>query len=251
MNTMQANIIGVLGGMGPAATVDFMQKLVALTPATCDQEHLPVIVANLPHIHDRSRAILGLGGDPWPQLRKGIDLLNRAAVGLLVVPCNSAHHWFERISEHSQAPVLHIGRASVQAIVPGNATKVAIFATRGVNFSGFYWRECEARGLAVWVPDSDGVQEHVDACIKLVKAGQLREGGAALACALASARAAGVDTVILGCTELPIASQYMAGTSVLTLVDSSLELARAAVAYGLMRGWNEPHWTGAAVENGI
>lgn len=243
---MRANTtIGVLGGMGPAATVDFMQKLVALTPAACDQEHLPVVIASLPHIHDRSRSILGLGDDPWPQLRWGIELLNRAEVGLLAIPCNSAHHWFERISEHSKAPVLHIGRASVQAIADGSAAKVAIFATRGVNLSGFYRRECEARGFAVWVPGSDGDQNYVDACIKLVKAGRLREAGAALMCALAGARAACADTVILGCTELPIASEYMAEKSSLALVDCSLELARAAVAYGLERGWNKPDWTTA------
>jgi aspartate racemase len=242
---VQSTSIGVLGGLGPAATVDFMQKLVALTPATCDQEHLPVIIANLPHVHDRSRSILGLGDDPWPQLRKGIELLNSVGVGLLVAPCNSAQHWFYRMCEHSRAPMLHIGQASVQAIAQGSTVKVAIFATRGVNLSGFYRRECEARRFDVWVPDAQGDQVHVDACIKLVKAGRLEEAGAALADALAGAKAAGADTVILGCTELPIASEYMAEKSSLTLIDSSLELARAAVAYGLQRGWHKPDWAAA------
>ena len=65
------SIIGVLGGMGPSATVDFLDKLVRLTPALRDQEHLPFIVVNLPHIHDRSSAILGSGRDPLPQLLVG------------------------------------------------------------------------------------------------------------------------------------------------------------------------------------
>ena len=68
--------IGVFGGMGPSATVDFLDKLVKLTPAARDQDHLPVIVASLPHIHDRSSAILGHGRDPLPQLLAGIEMLS-------------------------------------------------------------------------------------------------------------------------------------------------------------------------------
>ena len=78
--------IGVLGGMGPAASADFLTKLVHLTPATCDQEHLPVVVANLPHVPDRSRAILGQGASPLPAMCASIDLLVQAGCGVIAVP---------------------------------------------------------------------------------------------------------------------------------------------------------------------
>ncbi|MFC5496925.1 aspartate/glutamate racemase family protein [Caenimonas terrae] len=233
--------IGVLGGMGPAATADFMHKLVLLTPASCDQEHLPVMIANLPHIHDRSRAILGQGEDPWPQLEAGIELMNRIGVGVLVIPCNSSHHWFDRMSACSEAPVLHIASASVSAIAATPASKVAIFATRGVISSGFYQQALARRDIGFWVPGPTQEQEHIDSCIRLVKAGRLEEGGRSLELALRGAQSAGADTVILGCTELPLASQYVPAPQ-LTLIDSSLELARAAVAYGLERRWNTAPW---------
>ncbi|MDB5874548.1 MAG: aspartate racemase, partial [Ramlibacter sp.] len=111
--------IGVFGGMGPSATVDFMDKLVQLTPAKRDQEHLPVIVASLPHIPDRSRSILGTGPDPLPQLLKGIDFLNTAGVGVIAIPCNSSHHWYGQMVAKSGVPILHIARSCVAAIEPG------------------------------------------------------------------------------------------------------------------------------------
>jgi aspartate racemase len=228
--------IGVFGGMGPAATVDFLGKLVQLTPAKRDQEHLPVVVAGFPHVHDRSRAILGVGPDPLPQLLAGIDFLNDAMVGVIAIPCNSSHHWYAQMSERARAPILHIAEACVRAVAPGT-DKVAIFGTRGALASGFYQRALQARGLAWLVPPEDGVQNNVDDCIRYVKAGQLAEGSAALDEALKWARSQRADAVIMGCTEIPIAAR---GATVLglQLVDSSLELARATVAYAIERGWD-------------
>src|SRR5438094_9026391 len=119
--------IGVFGGMGPAATVDFLDKLVQLTPARRDQDHLPVVVASFPHVHDRSRAILGVGPDPLPQLLEGIDFLNSAGVGVIAIPCNSSHHWYREMSQRSRVPILHIARACVAAIPAEAAGKVAVF----------------------------------------------------------------------------------------------------------------------------
>ncbi len=232
--------IGVFGGMGPSATVDFLDKLVRLTPASRDQDHLPVIVASLPHIHDRSSAILGRGRDPLPQLLAGIALLNRAEVGVIAIPCNSSHHWFDDMSRSSQAPLLHIAKACVEAIAPDSASRVAIFATRGALTSGFYQRELLARGLDFMLPSED-TQEQVDACIREVKAANTEAGAHHLAQACQDVVRQGATTLIMGCTELPIASKH-ADVSGLMLIDSSLELARASVAFALARGWNRPGW---------
>jgi aspartate racemase len=233
--------IGVFGGMGPLATVDFMEKLVRLTPAERDQEHIPIIVANLPHIHDRSRAILGMGRDPLPQLLDGIDLLNHAGVGVIAIPCNSSHHWFEQLRVRSKVPLLHIAEASVAAVSKVGAVRVVIFGTRGALVSGFYQRALEAQGFDYFVPDTDGAQADVDICIREIKAGNFELGGAALSRACLAAARAGATVLIMGCTEIPIASRH-ADTAGLMLVDSSLELARASVAYALERGWNRPGW---------
>ncbi|HVZ43838.1 MAG TPA: amino acid racemase [Ramlibacter sp.] len=229
--------IGVFGGMGPAATVDFMDKLVRLTPAKRDQEHLPVVVASFPHVHDRSRAILGVGPDPLPQLLAGIDFLNEAMVGVIAIPCNSSHHWYAQMSARAKAPILHIADACVAAIAAGTE-KVAIFATRGALASGFYQRALQARGLGWLVPPEEGAQGNVDDCIRYVKAGELAEGSASLDEALKWARSQRAGAVIMGCTEIPIAARE-ATVQGLQLVDSSLELARATVNHALERGWNQ------------
>lgn len=234
--------IGVFGGMGPSATVDFMDKLVRLTPARRDQDHLPVIVAGFPHIPDRSRAILGQGPDPLPQLLKGIEFLNAAGAGVIAIPCNSSHHWYEQMSRASAVPILHIARSCVAALeTAGVQRRVAIFATRGALASGFYQRELDTRGIEYFVPDPQQAQPVVDDCIREVKAGNAAAGGASLAQALRHAREQGAGAVIMGCTEIPIAAGHIAPQDLL-LVDSSLELARSAVKYALERGWNRPQW---------
>lgn len=235
------SMIGVFGGMGPLATVDFLDKVVRLTPASRDQDHLPVIVASLPHIHDRSSAILGRGRDPLPQLLSGIDLLNQMSVGVIAIPCNSSHHWFDEMSNHSKAPLLHIAKTCVQAIVPTGNPCVAVFATRGALQSGFYQRELASCGIDFLLPDSDTGQTQVDACIRDIKAGHYETGGRHLTQACQEMVQRGANTLIMGCTEIPIASRF-AEVSALTLIDSSLELARASVAFALARGWNKPGW---------
>jgi aspartate racemase len=234
--------IGVLGGMGPSATVDFMDKIIQLTPATRDQEHLPVIVANLPHVPDRSSAILGTGPDPLAALLAGIDVLNGIGVGVVAIPCNSSHHWYAQMAAHSRAPVIHIAQSCVAAI---DATaRVAVLATRGALASGFYQQALRERGIDFLVPDATSGQDHVDDCIRAVKGGDVPAGAAAFGRALQALAATGATAVIMGCTELPIAASAAnsAGHSPLTLIDSSLELARATVAFALDKGWNKPTW---------
>ncbi|MDB5880177.1 MAG: Aspartate racemase [Ramlibacter sp.] len=233
--------IGVLGGMGPSATVDFMDKLVQLTPAARDQEHLPVIVASLPQVHDRSRAIMGQGRDPLPQLLAGIRLLNEIHVGVIAIPCNSSHHWYEEMSRSSQVPILHIAQCCVDAIAAGAQDKVAVFATRGALASGFYQRELSRRGIDHFLPGESDGQQHVDNCIQAVKAGDVEAGGQHLEQACRNAAESGARAVIMGCTEIPIAARQ-ADVHGLALIDSSLELARASVAFALERGWNRQQW---------
>ena len=222
--------VGVLGGMGPAATLDFMSKLLALTPAERDQDHLPVICANLPQIPDRTAAILGRGEDPLPSLLRGIAILNEAGVELIAIPCSTSHHWYAALSRASRAPILHIAPAAVARVPPGERTLV--LATRGALHSGLYQRELAARCIPCEVPDPDLSQSLVDDCIRLTKSGQVALAGAILDGVLTAARARGIGSVLLGCTELPLAARY-AEPDGLQLIDCTLELARRTVACAL------------------
>lgn len=228
-------MIGVLGGMGPLATVDFMGRVVRLTQGVRDQDHLPMMVANLPHTPDRSSAILGDGLDPLPALYAGVDLLNRSGVGLLVVPCNSAHHWYPQMRRRSAAPMLHIGEVCADA-VPRAGGKVAVLATRGTLVSGFYQASLRERGIDFLVPDATA-QARISASIAQVKAGDLPAAAGLLAQALRTLQAAGATAAVMGCTEIPLAAGAMAHAP-MPLIDSTQELALATVRYALTRGWN-------------
>lgn len=233
-------LIGILGGMGPLATVDFMEQIIRLVGAagaTHDQQHLPMLVANLPHTPDRSNAMLGVGPDPLPALLDGISLLNRNNVGLIAIPCNSAHYWFEPMRAHSTVPVLHIAETCVAA-VPASARRVALLATGGTLASGLYQKTLAARGLETVLPD-DETQRHIDACIGEVKATNLDAAAQHLSKALAVFIARGADSAVMGCTEIPLAARHLSAPPIM-LVDSTMELARATVAYALERGWNTP-----------
>ncbi len=229
-------MIGVLGGMGPLATVDFLDRVVRLTDAERDQDHLPMVVAHLPQTPDRSRSILAGDALPLPYLLRGIELLNRNQVGLVVIPCNTSHHWYAQLSAHSAAPILHIAQTCVAAL-PADTGSVAILATRGALASGIYQAALGARGIEAVVPP-EPVQLQVDACIRAVKAGALDEAGEALGSALARIAVLGVGAAIMGCTEIPVAARGLAAPP-LMLVDSTNELARATVAFALARGWNK------------
>jgi aspartate racemase len=104
-------IAGVLGGMGPLATVDFLSKVIALTPAECDQEHVPLLVHQVPQIPDRNRAILEGGDTRYAPMLLGLHRLAAAGAEFAVIPCNSAHHWYERLATSQSLKILHIADA--------------------------------------------------------------------------------------------------------------------------------------------
>lgn len=231
------SMIGVLGGLGPAATVDFLGKIVRLTPASRDQEHIPVLAASLPHVPDRSACILGHGADPLPHLLHGIDLLNDNKVGVIVVPCNSAHHWYTQLSQRAHVPIIHIAHACVERLAQSVGSRVLVLATRGALRSGFYQQALVQAGMVAVEPDPETEQPWVDDCIRQIKAGDLSAGAASLGRVLMQAKALDVTAVIMGCTEIPIAAQYCDDQG-LQLADSSLTLAQAAVDYAVQRQWH-------------
>jgi aspartate racemase len=179
--------------------------------------------------------MLEAGEDPLPAMLDGIDMLNRNGVELIAIPCNSAHYWFDAIRGHSKAPILHIAETCVAA-VPHGTRRVAVLATGGTLHSELYQKMLSARGMEPVVPD-DATQQRIDACIVAVKAGEFGESALQLAAALADLKARGAQAAVMGCTEIPLAARELSAPP-MTLVDSTLELARATVSYALARGWN-------------
>src|SRR5215468_4341968 len=99
MDTKNAKVLGVLGGMGPLASAQFMVRLTLLTPAMRDQDHIPTVLWSDPRVPDRTAGRLGGGTDPLPSLLRGIEGLCRAGCGAVAIPCNTAHGWYDAMRQ--------------------------------------------------------------------------------------------------------------------------------------------------------
>jgi aspartate racemase len=229
-------VLGVLGGMGPLATVDFFGKIVGHTPARTDQEHMPIIVRNVPQVPDRTAAYLKGSDAPWEPLRAGVRMLESVGVDAIAIPCNSAHLWHRRLSEAARVTILHIGAAAADwaATQFPHVRTVGMLATTATVRSRLYHEQFESRGIEIVVPSEEDQETLVMAGIHAVKAGDVRRARGLLVEAanrlLADANPA-PQALLLGCTEVPIA---LADAELpLPKLDSTDILARACVAWWL------------------
>lgn len=232
METQQQALLGILGGMGPLATVDFLNKLTRLTPAGSDQEHLPWVTLSQPRIPDRSTAIKNGTDDPAPYLTSGVAWLADQGVSLIAIPCNTSHYWYEQMRAHSRVPILHIADATIEELQCRDAPvgPVAILATRGTVQAGIYSQRLQAHGYSL-APLTEDDQCVVDAVIHSVKAGQVGTGRDQFRALLGTLVGRGVYTLILGCTELPLAYPVRSGDAPAQLqaIDTTLALASASL----------------------
>ena len=153
--------IGVVGGVGPLATVDFMSKVVRLTEAARDQDHIKMIVEQNPQIPDRTEHLVRNGTDPTIAMFATCKKLEAAEADLIAIPCNTAHAFVDRMQTHLRIPVLNMldeTMAQVAACHPGQL--VGLLATSGTIESGVYAAAAERADVRMIVPD--------DACQLLV-----------------------------------------------------------------------------------
>lgn len=225
--------LGLLGGMGPAATVDVLDKIVRATPAACDQEHIPVLVRCVPQIPDRTQALLGRGPSPADALIQGAVALRRAGADVLAIACNTAHHWYRPIREASGLPVLHIADAVLHELHAGAVEGgVGILATSGTIASGFYRQYLETAGYAVVMPEPDSQRDQVEGAIARAKAGDWAAAGRLAQEAADTLFRRGAGQIVVACTELPMALGHRPGQR---LLDANLALAHACVRATLPR----------------
>lgn len=220
-------MLGVLGGMGPMATVDFMAKVVRHTPAARDQDHIPMVVCSDTRIPDRGPAILGEGADPFPALRETLRRLEAAGATCIAIPCNTAHFWHAALQAESGVPILHIVDAVAAALDREQGGEIGLLATGGTLAAGIYPERLARRGFICRTPDAAG-QAEVMRGIALVKAGELDEATAILR-RQAEALAAGCARVVMACTEIPVALGPVEGPLRAALVDATEALARACI----------------------
>jgi len=227
-----AGPIGVIGGMGPLATVDFMRKVIAATAAEHDEQHVPLLVSNDPRIPRRPAAILHGGESPLPRLLQIRDQLIAAGASALVMPCNTAHCWHAELRRSCPLPFPSLvdlaADAAAARTVAGQA--VGIVATRATLAAGLFDAALAARGRRALRPDDALLDAAILPSIADVKAGRLHQAQAPMARAVQALIDAGAGLVILACTEAPIALAAADAGLQAACVDTTLVLAQATVA---------------------
>lgn len=234
--------IGVLGGMGPQATVDFMAEVIRRTPASRDQDHLRVLVDSNPHVPDRQAAMRGDSSAVRRVLRDMAEGLERQGAHFLVMPCNTAHAFIDDAIAATTIPFLSIIDVTVDAVraSAADAERVGLLATDACIEAGTYQNVAAGARLEIVVPDPSDQAECME-LISAVKAGDtapaVRSRMAALAARLVDR---GTDALIAGCTEIPLILEADAVS--VPLVSSTDVLAERAVAVALgQRPLPDPH----------
>jgi aspartate racemase len=235
-------MIGVLGGMGPAATADFYQKLIRATPAKADQDHLKVLIFSNPQVPDRTAAIRREGLDPLPTLVASAEVLIQGGADLLTMPCVTAHHYYDALQRAVSIPILHMIGETVTAVLgdyPG-LRRLGLLATTGTLQSRLFESYFEPRGFAILTPDPAVQTSAVMEAIYAVKRGEpLERAGRLIREAAEHMRGLGAEAILAGCTEVPLILQD--GDVPLPVIDPTWILARAAVRQALAE--DLPHVT--------
>lgn len=201
--TNNKKIVGVLGGMGPDATVDFMTKVIALTPANADQDHLHMLVDHNPTVPNRQDAILGDGEDPGPAMAAMAKRLEDAGADFLVIPCNTAYVFEKNIIDAVDIPLISIIDETIAAL-PKKCRKVGLLATDGCLKAGVYQKSLKAKDIEPIEPTIDDMRELMG-LVYAIKAGDTSAAIADTMRALAQELVSqGAQAIVAGCTEIPL-----------------------------------------------
>lgn len=223
-------ILGIFGGMGPEATADLYRKIVELTPANQDQDHIPTLIYSLPQVPERTQCIRNNDLSIVPYITEGVTRLEKAGASFIAIPCNTVHYYFNYMKNAVNIPIIHMIEETVAevAVKHPDARKVGLLATAGTLGSGLYENELAKCGYQVIVPDEKIENEKVMPAVFAVKSGHDRRASEKL---LAQAGRhlveRGAETIILGCTEIPLAFNVQSVN--VPVVDATRVLAGRAI----------------------
>jgi len=222
-------VVGIIGGMGPAATVDLMRRLVERTPATDDADHLHVIVESNPQIPSRiAHLIEGTGEDPTPELVRIARNLEQAGAALLAMPCNTAHFYAPAIQAAVQVPLLNMVQLTASRLATNfPAATVGLLSSTAVHRTGIYHQALATAGLSLLLPAD---QEEVMDLIRQVKRGDTGEVVRSRFRVIALVLRERCDVLLVACTELSVIADALQGAGALVdsqevLVDAILDAA--------------------------
>jgi aspartate racemase len=217
--------------MGPAASAEFINRLIQQTPASCDQEHIPFVLWNEPRTPDRSTSIRNGDDRPLPYLLQGMQVLKSVDCDVIVIPCNTAHYWYDELVKF-KVPILHIVDSVADSLRDINVTgTIGIMGTQATIELGLYQNR-----LSDWdciVPSVEEMNNIVQPAIDLIKAGDMVVSHNMLMSVVDSLISRGASAVVLGCTELPLAVKELDKNGV-PLVNSIDSLVKKAIFHANM-----------------
>ncbi|TIQ38176.1 MAG: amino acid racemase, partial [Mesorhizobium sp.] len=198
-------IVGVLGGMGPAATIELMRRVMEATPAADDADHIHLLVDQNPKVPSRIDALInGTGPSPLDELVRMAKGLERAGATMLAIACNTAHGYAGDIAAAVRIPLLDMVALTAEAIArqPLSRRRVSMLASTAVLQLGLYEKAFQAFGVETRYPDD---QTEIMAIIKAVK----KEGATAelrrrFNVVARQSLAGDVDLLAIACTELSL-----------------------------------------------
>lgn len=201
--------IGIIGGMGPLATVHLFERIVLRTKAQKDQDHIRVLIDSNTNIPDRTKAIISDGEDPVRELVNSAKILENSGADFLIMPCNTAHYFIDEIKRHVNIPFLNMPEETVKYTFDkyGKDTVVGIMATDGTIKSKIYENYYSKLGIKTLLPVK--TQERIMEFIyDVIKKGNYNAGTDLLFECANELKELGATTFLLGCTELSSA-QYL------------------------------------------
>ncbi|MBI3576685.1 amino acid racemase [Candidatus Gottesmanbacteria bacterium] len=235
--TKSMKTIGIIGGVGPEATLDLYRWIVKLTPAKKDQDHIPTLIYSLPQIPDRTQALLYGGEDPVPHMVKAAKVLEKGGADFLIIPCNTAHAYIERLQKQVKIPIMNMIEEAakyVKTTIP-EVKRVGLLATTGTIRTRIYHDTFSRYGLEIIVPTVSIQERKIMEAIygpQGIKAG-FTQGNpeVLLRSAAEDLIKRGVTMIIMGCTEIPLA---LSETDLIcSLINPTQILAQSVVARAL------------------
>jgi aspartate racemase len=201
--------IGILGGMGPKATIYLFDQVVSQTGSDSDGGHIPVIVYNNPGIPDRTEHIINDGPSPLPALIEGAQFLEQSNVSLILMACVTAHYFLPEISKQVRVPFLHLIEETARYIKHENPEleRLGLLATIGTIKTGIFQEPFQNQGIEIVFPSYPDQLQFMEAIYseKGLKAGYMEGPKKILLDITENLKKQRIQGILAGCTEVPLA----------------------------------------------
>lgn len=226
---IKEKIVGVIGGMGPEATLDLFYKIIKNTKAEKDQDHIHLIIDNYPQIPDRTAYLLGKGENPLPYILESAKKLENLKVSAICMPCNTAHYFVDEIRKNLSIPFLSIVESVIEEIKENykNVKNIGLIATKGTIIGKVYENPLKKDGFNVIIRED--LLDDIMGIIYSIKGGVIEKNSDLFLKIVDEYIKSGSEIIIAGCTEIPLLFPYI--KTKIPIIDSTLCLAKKVIRF--------------------